>query len=202
MSLQSREHELRSPRMFSKCASCSAAAILARQDHFAERGPPKFSLCERAQSSCGGGETHVRKAPPPSPGSGPSYIRKEKAPHEAGPVDMGRKRATRVPTHRMLSRASSLVYARSHRRGSFAGLPRRLAFPDALGGTRTEHIHVFPQLLAISLKCWLEDSHRIDVPAQCCTRRFAPFAVPETELECHFRLPGSHPKQRPTIRGR
>jgi hypothetical protein len=45
-----------------------AAAILARQDHCAERGPPKLSLCERAQSSCGGGETHVREAPPHATG--------------------------------------------------------------------------------------------------------------------------------------
>ena len=44
------------------------AAILARQDHCAERGPPKLSLCERAQSSCGGGETHVREAPPHATG--------------------------------------------------------------------------------------------------------------------------------------
>jgi hypothetical protein len=77
-----REHKLRSPRMFSS----SAAAILARQDHCAERGPPKLSLCERAQSSRGGGETHVKEAPPPSPGVGASRCSQMKKPRGgAGP---------------------------------------------------------------------------------------------------------------------
>jgi hypothetical protein len=107
MSLQSREHELRSPRMFSKCASCSAAAILARQDHFAERGPPKFSLCERAQSSCGGGETHIREAPPPSPGVGAFLCSQRKALRRSGA-----QLVTFAGT--MLSRLCGLVDGRSN----------------------------------------------------------------------------------------
>ena len=48
MSLQSGNTSYVPPHVF-ECASSSAAAILARQDHFAERGPSKFSVCERAQ---------------------------------------------------------------------------------------------------------------------------------------------------------